>query len=327
MRITAINTYRTAYISQSKDKHELRTPQALHRPLKQIKNDSVTFQGFNLKKYNPAYRFCMQLFKRSQIASRRRLSPPIRDLEGKLTEVMIPVKGRRKIVAYDINPDNRENYIVFFHGTSQNISNCQTTYKEFLNSNYAVLAPEYSGFGKNKSRTADEYTIEEDIAAVVRYLKKKKIKPENTGIAGHSLGGFAATRIAEEIPQAKFLILISPVNTLSYEAENIVKQRKYKVPKFFQFIYKHYPQILAPLDRIFKTEERIAKTKIPLYIIHSDNDNLIPVKSSKAIALKSKSLRELIILKGGGHGIDETKIATIHDILARMNIQPKNPAE
>ena len=316
MRISAIGTYRTAH-APLQNKKELNAS-ANNINLNVQNRDSVSFEGFSLKKYNPAYRFCMQLFERSQIASRRRISQPIPELRGKLREVMLPIKGRRKIVAYDINPDNRENYIVFFHGTSQNISNCQAAYKEFLNSNYAVLAPEYSGFGKNKSKLADEYTLEDDIAATVRYLKKKKIKPENIGIVGHSLGGFAATRIAEEIPDAKFMILVSPVNTLSYEAENIVKQRKFKVPKFYQYIYKHYPKILAPLDRIFKTEERIARTKVPLYIIHSANDNLIPVKSSKSLAMKSKSLRELVILDGGGHRMDETKIESIHNILTKI---------
>ncbi len=316
MRISAIGTYRTAH-APLQNRKELNAS-ANNINLTVQNRDSVSFEGFSLKKYNPAYRFCMQLFERSQIASRRRISQPIPELRGKLREVMLPIKGRRKIVAYDINPDNRENYIVFFHGTSQNISNCQAAYKEFLNSNYAVLAPEYSGFGKNKSKLADEYTLEDDIAATVRYLKKKKIKPENIGIVGHSLGGFAATRIAEEIPDAKFMILVSPVNTLSYEAENIVKQRKFKVPKFYQYIYKHYPKILAPLDRIFKTEERIARTKVPLYIIHSANDNLIPVKSSKSLAMKSKSLRELVILDGGGHRMDETKIESIHNILTKI---------
>ena len=316
MRISAIGTYRTAH-APLQNRKELNAS-ANNINLTVQNRDSVSFEGFSLKKYNPAYRFCMQLFERSQIASRRRISQPIPELRGKLREVMLPIKGRRKIVAYYINPDNRENYIVFFHGTSQNISNCQAAYKEFLNSNYAVLAPEYSGFGKNKSKLADEYTLEDDIAATVRYLKKKKIKPENIGIVGHSLGGFAATRIAEEIPDAKFMILVSPVNTLSYEAENIVKQRKFKVPKFYQYIYKHYPKILAPLDRIFKTEERIARTKVPLYIIHSANDNLIPVKSSKSLAMKSKSLRELVILDGGGHRMDETKIESIHNILTKI---------
>ncbi len=281
--------------------------------------DTVVFEGkLHLKQYNPAYRFCMKLFERSQIASRRRFSPPIAELKGKINEIQIPLTGRRKITAYDINPDNTDKYIIFFHGTSQNISNCQQIYNEFLKSKYAVLAPEYSGFGKNKTLMADEYTLEEDIAGSIRYLKKKKIKPANIGIVGHSLGGFAATRVAEEIPQASFLILISPVNTLSYEVDNIVNNKKFKIPKLFQYIYKHYPRILNPLEKIFKTEERISKTRVPLYIIHSANDNLIPVKSSKALALKSKSLRELVILDSGGHRLDESKLKTIHEILNKI---------
>ena len=116
----------------------------------------------------------MKLFERSQIASRRRFSPPIAELKGKINEIQIPLTGRRKITAYDINPDNTDKYIIFFHGTSQNISNCQQIYNEFLKSKYAVLAPEYSGFGKNKTRMADEYTLEEDIAGSIRYLKKKE---------------------------------------------------------------------------------------------------------------------------------------------------------
>ena len=239
-------------------------------------------------------------------------------MKGILKEINIPLKNRKSIVAYDINPNNTDKYIVFFHGTSQNISNCQKIYKEFLNAKYAVLAPEYSGFGKNKNRMADEYTLEDDIMGTIKYLKKKKIKPENIGIVGHSLGGYAATRTAEEIPQAKFLILISPVNSLSYEIPNIVNNRKFKIPKIFQFIYKHYPKILNPLERIFKTEERINGTKVPLYIIHSANDNLIPVKSSKALALKSKSLRNLTIPDSGGHRLDETKLNAIKEILSKI---------
>ena len=321
MRITAINNYTggAVYHTAHKKRNEYNFYPNKTSLIQQNTNDTVSFSGLNLKKYNPAYRFCMRLFERSQIASRRRISPPIAELEGKINEIKIPLKGRKKIVAYDINPDNREKYILYFHGTSQNISNCQQIYKEFLNSNYAVLAPEYSGFGKNKSRLANEFTMEEDIEGAVKYLlKKKKIKPENIGIAGHSLGGFAATRTAEKIPEAAFLILISPVNTLIYEFENIVKQKRFKVPRFYQFIYKHYPKILNPLEKIFKTEERIAKTKIPLYIIHSANDSLIPVKSSKELALKSKSLRELIILDGGGHRMDSTKIASVHEILKKI---------
>lgn len=284
--------------------------------------DTVTFSGkFHLKQYNPAYRFCMRLFERSQIASRRRFSPPINELKGKLNEVFIPLKNRRKIAAYDINPENTDKYVLFFHGSSQNITNCQTVYKEILDAKFAVLAPEYSGFGKNKQIYANEFTLEDDIEGTLDYLlKKKKIKPENIGIAGHSLGGFAATSVAEKIPEAAFLVLISPINSLSYEVENLVKNKKFKIPKIFHYIYKRYPKILNPLERIFKTEERITNCKAPLYIIHSANDNMIPVKSSKALACKSKTLRELLILPEGGHRIDILKLEALRSILGKNHL-------
>lgn len=285
------------------------------------KYDSVSFSGnLHLKQYNPAYKFCMRLFERSRIASRRRFSPPIDDLKGKLNEVFIPINGHRKIMAYDINPNNTDKYVLFFHGSSQNITNCQMLYKEILDANYAVLAPEYSGFGRNKSMYANEFTLQDDIEGIIKYIQtKKKIKNKNLGIAGHSLGGFAATSVAEQIPDAAFVVLISPINSLSYEVENIVKNKKFKIPKIFQYIYKRYPKILNPLEKIFKTEERIGNCKVPLYIIHSANDNMIPVKSSKSLACKSKSLRELIILPDGGHRLSGSKLEALRDILNKNN--------
>lgn len=304
----------------NKYKHTL-TPSAKISNIKP-QYDEVSFNGnLHLKQYNPAYRFCMRLFERSQIASRRRFSPPIETLKGKLNEIHIPLKNHRRIAAYDINPENTDKYVLFFHGSSQNITNCQTVYKEILDAKFAVLAPEYSGFGKNKSVYANEFTLEDDIEGTLDYLlKKKKIKPENIGIAGHSLGGFAATSVAEKIPEAAFVVLISPINSLSYEVENLVKNKKFKIPKIFQYIYKRYPKILNPLERIFKTEERIANCKAPLYIIHSSNDNMIPVKSSKALACKSRTLRELLILPEGGHRIDKSKLNALRSILDKNHL-------
>ena len=281
--------------------------------------DSVSFSGgIRFKEYNPAYRFCMKLFERSIVASRRRFSPPIDALRGKLDEVKIPLNSQKSILAYDINPDNADKYVVFFHGSSQNITNSQTLYKEILEAKYAVLAPEYSGFGKNKPIAANELTLDADIKATIEYIRKKNIKPENLGIIGHSLGSYAAMKTAEQIPEAKFVILVSPVNSLIFEMENILKHRKFKIPKIFQFLCKSCPGLLNPLEKVFRTEERIAASKIPLYIIHSANDNLIPVKSSKALAMHSKYLMELSILKDGGHRLDKAKLMPVRGILDKL---------
>lgn len=282
--------------------------------------DKVSFEGSAFRKYNPTYNFCLNLFKRSQLASRRRFSAPIDELNGIMNEVSINLKGRGKIVAYDINPKNLDRYIIFFHGASQNITNTQSAYKQILNSDFAVLAPEYTGFGKNKPAKTDEFTLMKDIDGVLKYLNtNKNIKPENIGIVGHSLGGFAALLAAEKSEKSPFVVLISPLNSLYFEVDTILTNSKFKVPKFVKFIYKKFPSILKTLDRIFKSEERVANCKVPLYILHSLNDKLIPVESSINLASKAKNLKELIILQTGGHELGTAKLNTLSDIISKMN--------
>ena len=286
--------------------------------------DAVSFSGFNLKNYNPAYKFGFRfLFESSQINSRKRFSPTISGMEGKLKEVFIPLnnKAKDKIVAYDINPDNTDKYIIFFHGSSQNISNCQRIYKEILESKFAVLAPEYSGYGKNKPIKADESTLNADIDAALKYLKDKGIKPQNIGVVGHSFGGYAAVSAVAKEPDAAFAVLISPLNSFRYEVENVMKSKRFKMPKAFLYAYKMFPNMLKPLENMLKTEERISKSNVPFYIIHSVNDNWIPVKSSQSLASRAKLLKKLIILEKGGHHVDDGKLDVLKEILEKLNVQ------
>ncbi len=307
MRISSIGSYN--YYNNSR-------PELNRYEHKALKNDTVSFSSnLHLKELNPAYRFCMSLFKRSILASRRRLSPTIEGLEGKLNEVSIPLKGNKKIIAYDINPNKTEKYIVFFHGSSLNISNCQQTYKEVLDANFAVLAPEFSGFGKNNPMKVNEFTIEDDVEGILKYLKTKNIKPENTGIIGHSLGSFATILAAEKMPDLKFMVIIAPVNTIQYEINNIINNKKFKIPLYLKKLIKICPAILNPLGKIFKTEDRLSKSNIPLHIIHSANDKLIPVQSSIELSQKAKNLKELRIPQTGGHGLEKNKLDELRKIL------------
>ena len=283
--------------------------------------DEVAFSGLKLKKYNPAYNFGFRmLFESSQVNSRKRFSPVISGLNGLLNEVSIPLKKHgESIVAYDINPNNTDKYVIFFHGSSQNISNCQTVYKEILDSKFAVLATEYSGYGKNRPIKADEFTLNDDIDAALRYLKDKGIKPENIGIAGHSFGGFAAALAATKQKNAAFVILMSPLNSLHYEVENVMNSKRFKVPKLFKYLYKFFPNILKPLENVFKTEEKLANSKVPVYIVHSKNDKWIPWHSSKNLAERNEFVKKFVILEKGGHSIDEGKLKVFRSILENLN--------
>lgn len=276
---------------------------------------NVSFAGFNTRKINPVYPLLMKLFNRSIIASRRRFVSIVDSLQGKVNEVTIFTKDKKRLMAWDIRTGDSDKYVLYFHGASQNVSNNQTIYETFLKKGYNVLAGEYRGFGKNKPSKADENTIYKDVTAMQEYLIKQGVRPENIGIAGHSLGGFAATIAAEQNPKAPFLILLSPVNSLNYELDNFLKRPRIKIPKLVEKCIKIFPQIIKPLNKIFRTEERLSKISIPTFIIHASNDKIIPFQSSKSLSKKCKNLKDFVELKTGGHGLESSKIEAINKIL------------
>lgn len=286
-----------------------------NRHLSYVNKDSITFTGLNIRKINPVYPLLMKLFNRSIVASRRRFVPIIDSLKGKVNEVSILTKDKKRLMAWDIRTGNSDKYILYFHGASQNISNNQIIYEAFLKKGYNVLAGEYRGFGKNKPSKTNEHTIYKDVIAMQEYLIKQGVKPENIGIAGHSLGGFAATIAAEQNPKAPFLILLSPVNSLNYELNNFLKRPRIKIPKLVEKCIKFFPQIIKPLNKIFKTEERLSKISIPTFIIHASNDKIIPFQSSISLSKKCKNLKDFVELKTGGHTLETSKIDAVNKIL------------
>lgn len=281
--------------------------------------------GFKSYTYNPATKFSFanlnpvtlyvnKLFERSLVASRRRIQSISPKLFPYTKEITL-----KKSYAWDINRDNRKKYLLALHGTSQNISNLQLLYEAVLEKTpYAILAPEFRGFGKNKPATVSEKTFVEDASAGLDYLKKQRgIKPEDVCVMGHSLGGFVASKVAQKNPDLGRLILVSSIDSLEHESVSFEKGTRNKLPKYIRFLFKNFKILRRPLLKLFKTNDCLKDVKAPVDIIHSGNDFLIKPASSKNLASKCKNLSSLTILDSGGHGMDSGKINTIVSILSR----------
>jgi esterase/lipase len=280
---------------------------------------SVPFMGYVyspkrcfLSELNPIKFAADKLFERSLFASRRRLLPVSPELEKYTKEV--PLAGT---YAWDINPDNREKYVMILHGTGQNISNLQLLYKAIINqTDYAILAPEYRGFGKNKPSNISPETFLEDTTNALDYLKdKKSIKLSNITLIGHSFGGFAASQLANKNQGLEHLILVSTFDSLSPNIINFNKATKGQSSKMLELIFKHIDFLKKSLDSIFSSNHCIKKLKVPVSILHSVNDKLVNVKSSENLAGMCKNLKGAYYLPTGGHAMDKTKIDTLVKIL------------
>ena len=99
--------------------------------------------------------------------------------------------------------------VVLFHGLSANRKVMAFTAEEFSNQDLRVFVPDLPGHGKTTGPFSPD-RVESCAEALIRDLAvRKAIIPERTLLAGHSMGGAIAARVAARFPVAG-VIAISP---------------------------------------------------------------------------------------------------------------------
>jgi pimeloyl-ACP methyl ester carboxylesterase len=99
--------------------------------------------------------------------------------------------------------------VVLFHGLFSNKKVMSLTAEDFANQELRVFVPDLPGHGKTPGTFSPE-RVEACAEALVRELSTRKaIIPQRTLLAGHSMGGAIATRVAADVSVAG-VIAISP---------------------------------------------------------------------------------------------------------------------
>lgn|GEM_PF-1180348 len=277
--------------------------------------DQVSFSGLNPGKSAIKSIITENFFKVSSRTSKRRFSEIFQELKGKIEVVDIKTKDKINLVAWDINPKKNNKYVIYLHGSAQNISNNQHLYSEIAKTKFGLFIPEYRNHGINPKTKVNEKKIIKDAEAALEYLKNKNISTKNIGLIGHSMGTFPAVKLAEKNPDLAFTVLISSVSSSNLAASNI--NRKYiKLPSIVKKMLKNNPLFLQKItDGILKIDESLSNTQVPAYFIHSNNDKVYGINNVEELSKRAKKIVEFIKLPNGGHRMEESKISTIVDIL------------
>ena len=268
------------------------------------KYNNINFNGLN--KISPLNIYMEKVFDRFTHISKNRWFPIDDAIKPNLKVVKLR-KGKISAQAWDINPYNSKKYIIFYHGLGQNITSNQEMYKKIIDKGYAVLSSEYGSFGESTGKM-NAKSIQNNTSAAVEYLNKKGINNSNIGIVGYSMGSFPAIELASKNNDMKFLVLISPFNSLKNESELLIKGKTVRLPKFVKYSIDKFPFLLNFLDNVFKTNTKKKKIHLPVYLIHSENDKIVSTKSTKQLAEFTNNLKAFVILKTGGHSIETNKI-------------------
>lgn len=183
---------------------------------------------------------------------------------------------------------------------------------QFLaNRGYAVLQPEFrgsGGYGKafyEKGEGQWGRAMQDDLDDGMDWLAKQgTIDPKRVCIVGSSYGGYAALWGAVRNPEryrcaASFAGISDLKRQLKY-------QITFKISKRYRKDWRKTVQGEETFDLTTVSPlYAIDKLKVPLLIVHGDEDQRVPYKQSKLYAdalAKAGKVYEFITLKGEGHG-------------------------
>ncbi|MDP6659899.1 MAG: alpha/beta fold hydrolase [Candidatus Pacebacteria bacterium] len=172
----------------------------------------------------------------------------------------------------------------------------------FLNERFNLFLFDFRYFGKSHGAYSTVGAREtEDLAAAVRYLKARGIN--EVGVWGFSMGGAVALMAAPQVPAIKAI-----VSEASYARMDLMSRELYRIPVL------KYP--LAELTRLWgrlfigidlkkiSPEKSVRSFQIPVLVIHSVNDNVIPFEHALLLkdALKDNPRAEFWLQEGLVHG-------------------------
>jgi len=182
--------------------------------------------------------------------------------------------------------------ILFCHGNGGNISNRISYLPIFRELGLATFLFDYRGYGKSGGTPSEEGTYA-DVEAAWQYLtQERQISPQKIIIYGESLGGAIASYLAQKISQqngnnnAGSLVLASTFTSISDRAAEL---------------YPFMP--IRFLSRFsYNSIDRLPSIKIPVLVIHSIDDEIIPFHHGERNFQVANPTKNLVRLRGDHNG-------------------------
>jgi hypothetical protein len=170
---------------------------------------------------------------------------------------------------------------VYFHGNAGNISHRIDHIMGIQAAGSHLLMIDYRGYGKSEG-SPSEQGVYRDADAAYRYVRDQGYTPEQIVIHGESLGTAVAVDLAAREPCAG-VVLEAPFPSASAVA-------RYVLP------------VLGPLvARGLETGDKIRSVHAPVFIIHGDNDAVIPYELGREVFDAANEPKRLWTLEGSGH--------------------------
>ncbi len=178
----------------------------------------------------------------------------------------------------------KKGLIFYLHGNTGNLNTWRNSSSFFNKMGYDCFILDYRGFGKSQGSISDEASMYSDVEYVYNKVRNQYNYDESDiTVYGYSIGTGPAAYLSQKFHPKK-LYLQAPYNNL----EDLRQIHFAWIPAFC-------------LKYQFPVDQFIANNKLPIQIIHGDQDKNIPIDCSYKLKKLFDENDSLFVLKGNGH--------------------------
>jgi len=172
----------------------------------------------------------------------------------------------------------------------------------FLHGDFNLLLFDFRYLGRSEGSysTAGANEIE-DLLAAVQFLKSRGVK--EVGVWGFSMGGAVALMAIEKAPEIKAVIAESSYASLAQMALELIRIPLLNYP--VAYLVGSWAKLFLGIDlRDASPADRVRNTAIPILLVHSSADDVIPFSHARSLqdALKNNPRAEFWFHEEFAHG-------------------------
>jgi pimeloyl-ACP methyl ester carboxylesterase len=196
-------------------------------------------------------------------------------------QVVLTTSDNVRLSGWFVPAESGQPVLLFFHGNAGNVSHRLESILQFHRLGLQVFIIDYRGYGHSEGQTTETGTYLDAEAAWQYLVTQKNFEPDEIIIFGRSLGGAVAAALAERHPP-RGLILESTFTSIPDLAA------------------RRYP--FLPVRRLarlrYNTAARLPNIHVPLLIIHSREDRVIPFHHAERLFEVANNPKKLLPIKG-----------------------------
>jgi len=195
-------------------------------------------------------------------------------------EVVLDTTDGEKVIVWHVAPRGEQPVVLYFHGNGGSLRLRVDRFQRIAAAGVGLVALSYRGYGGSSGKPTEQGLINDARAA---YAFAAERYPR-IALWGESLGTGVAVALAAEKPVTRMVLDAPYTSTLDLARAN----------------HWYLPVRLLMKDQ-FRSDERIARVKAPVLIMHGEVDQIIPIAYGERLFAMIQGPKQFARFPGGYH--------------------------